>query len=94
MHDALPFLKKATNVEVAVFETPEGADLAHGDIPGAHIGLWLARHGVKVDVKHVPAKVAAGGLRRQRATSTGTLACKTTACAWLPTRPAMRPPLP
>ncbi|MDR7270262.1 nucleotide-binding universal stress UspA family protein [Pelomonas saccharophila] len=60
MHDALPFLRKASNVQVAVFETPEDVGMAHGDVPGADIGLWLARHGVKVDVKHVPAKVAAG----------------------------------
>lgn len=60
MHDALPFLKKAAHVQVAVFETPEDVGMAHGDVPGGDIGLWLARHGVNVDVKHVPAKVAAG----------------------------------
>jgi len=60
MHDALPLLKNASNVQVAVFDTPDDVDLRHGEVPGADIGLWLARHGVKVDVKYVPAKVAAG----------------------------------
>lgn len=60
MHDALPFLRKAASVEVVVFDTPDDVDLKHGEVPGADIGLWLARHGVKVDVKYVPAKVAAG----------------------------------
>lgn len=60
MHDALPFLRKAASVEVVVFDTPEDVDLKHGEVPGADIGLWLARHGVKVDVKYLPAKVAAG----------------------------------
>lgn len=58
--DALPFLKRAANVEVVVFETPDDAWLDHGQAPGADIGLWLARHGVKVEARHVPAKVAAG----------------------------------
>lgn len=60
MHDALPLLREATSVEVAVFETPEDVDVDHGDVPGADIGLWLARHGVKVDVRYVATGVAAG----------------------------------
>lgn len=60
MHDALPLLKKAGSVEVAVFETPEDIDIAHGSLPGADIGLWLARHGVNVEVRHLPVKVGAG----------------------------------
>jgi nucleotide-binding universal stress UspA family protein len=60
MHDAMPFLRKAASVEVVVFETPEEVAFAHGDIPGADIGLWLARHGVKVDVNYVAAGVAVG----------------------------------
>jgi nucleotide-binding universal stress UspA family protein len=43
--DALPLLKRAENVEVVAFQ-PQKAD--HGDVPGADIGLYLARHGVKV----------------------------------------------
>jgi nucleotide-binding universal stress UspA family protein len=60
IHDALPLMKKATSVEVAVFEPPADVDRAHGELPGADIALWLARHGVTVNVKHVPVKVAAG----------------------------------
>lgn len=60
LHDALPMLKAARSVEVVVFETPADVDLAHGQIPGADIGLWLARHGVTVEAKYVPAKVGAG----------------------------------
>lgn len=60
MHDALPLLKNAASVEVAVFETPEEVDRIHGQLPGADIGLWLARHGLKVKVSYVPIKVAAG----------------------------------
>jgi nucleotide-binding universal stress UspA family protein len=43
--DALPLLARAEAVEVTAFE-PQTAD--HGDIPGADISLYLARHGVKV----------------------------------------------
>lgn len=60
LRDALPLLRGAANVEVAVFETPEDVDLDHGDVPGADIGLWLARHGVKVEVRYVPTGVGAG----------------------------------
>lgn len=60
MQDAMPFLCKAASVEVVVFETPEDVDMDHGDLPGADIGLWLARHGVTVDVKYVATGVAAG----------------------------------
>jgi nucleotide-binding universal stress UspA family protein len=45
--DALPFLKRAEAVEVAVFD-PERGRRNHGEQPGADIGLYLARHGVKV----------------------------------------------
>jgi len=46
VHDALPFLQKAEQVQVVVFN-PEKGD-QHGDVPGADIGLMLARHGVRV----------------------------------------------
>lgn len=60
MRDALPLLKKAASVQVAVFETPQDVGLDHGNLPGADIALWLTRHGVNVDVKYVPVRVAAG----------------------------------
>jgi nucleotide-binding universal stress UspA family protein len=47
--DALPFLKRAEAVEVAVFDA-ERRRRNHGEQPGADIGLYLARHGVKVTV--------------------------------------------
>jgi nucleotide-binding universal stress UspA family protein len=47
--DALPFLQRAEAVEVVVFD-PERDPRKHGEQPGADIGLYLARHGVKVSV--------------------------------------------
>jgi len=47
--DALPFLQSAEAVEVTAFD-PERAARRHGEEPGADIGLYLARHGVKVTV--------------------------------------------
>ena len=47
--DAIPLLREAEQVNVVVFN-PEGA--AHGAVPGADIGLYLARHGVKVEVAY------------------------------------------
>ena len=46
--DALPFLQRAKAVEVAVFD-PERSS-RHGQEPGADIGLYLSRHGIKVQV--------------------------------------------
>lgn len=46
---ALPFLKRASAVQVAVFNPKIGPN-AHGEQPGADIALYLARHGVKVEV--------------------------------------------
>jgi nucleotide-binding universal stress UspA family protein len=45
--DALPFLKLADQVVVAPVK-PDRA--AHGEAPGSDIGLYLSRHGVKVEV--------------------------------------------
>lgn len=49
--DAIPFLKRADAVEVVVFNPEEQAG-AFGDEPGADIALYLARHGIKVNVRH------------------------------------------
>jgi nucleotide-binding universal stress UspA family protein len=46
---ALPFLCAAQVVQLAVFNG-EQDPLAHGALPGADIALFLARHGVKVEV--------------------------------------------
>jgi len=47
---ALPLLQKAGNVTIAVIN-PDKQSFEHGEQPGADIGLWLARHGVKIDVR-------------------------------------------
>jgi nucleotide-binding universal stress UspA family protein len=45
--DALPLLKRAANVTVLVINPESAGD--HGELPGADISLYLARHGVKVE---------------------------------------------
>ena len=47
--DALPLLKGADLVQVAIFNAKANPD-AHGEQPGADIATYLARHGVKVEV--------------------------------------------
>jgi nucleotide-binding universal stress UspA family protein len=46
---ALPFLRQAAEVKVVVFNAEKQVNM-HGEQPGADIALYLARHGVKVDV--------------------------------------------
>lgn len=46
---ALPLLRQAEDVTVVLFNTHKRPD-AHGEQPGADIALYLARHGVKVEV--------------------------------------------
>ena len=46
--DALPLLKLAARVDVVSFHAKRRQ--GHGEIPGVDIGLWLARHGVTVEV--------------------------------------------
>jgi len=46
---AIPLLKRARSVTVALFN-PSASDDAHGQQPGADIGLYLARHGIRVEV--------------------------------------------
>jgi len=45
--DAIPLLREAQAVQVIAFN-PDAA--AHGAVPGADVGLYLARHGIKVTV--------------------------------------------
>lgn len=47
---AIPLLKHAENVDVAVFNADKAGDDKHGEQPGADIALYLARHDVKVNV--------------------------------------------
>ncbi len=46
--DAIPMLRLADNVNVMAVNPKRGE---HGNVPGADIGLYLARHGVRVEVK-------------------------------------------
>ena len=57
--NAIPMLKRADIVEVAVFNAEDSGD-AHGDIPGADIALYLARHRVKVDVIRQKTRIDVG----------------------------------
>ena len=58
---AMPLLTSAQAVQVIVFNG-ERDPLAHGPLPGADIALFLARHGVKVEVaRHSTEEDAAVG---------------------------------
>ena len=47
--DALPLMQRAREVSMVSFNLRGDSDW--GEIPGADIGLWLARHSVKVNVR-------------------------------------------
>jgi nucleotide-binding universal stress UspA family protein len=51
--DAIPLLREADQVDVIAFN-PRNAP--HGEVPGADIGLYLARHGIKVNVSQQTAE--------------------------------------
>lgn len=48
---ALPLLKKAETVQIVTFNAEASPDL-HGAMPGADMALYLARHGINVDVSN------------------------------------------
>ncbi|MGE5148048.1 MAG: universal stress protein [Candidatus Eiseniibacteriota bacterium] len=50
--DALPFLTHAKSVTVMAVN-PQSGPTAHGEVPGADISLFLARHGVKTEATQV-----------------------------------------
>lgn len=56
---AIPLMKRAENVDVVVFN-PDSRGDAHGEQPGADIGLYLARHGIKVNVVHQKTDIDVG----------------------------------
>ncbi|MYN06767.1 universal stress protein [Pseudoduganella aquatica] len=56
--DALPLLQRSGQVTLAVFDAERQYGV-HGDLPGADIALFLARHGVKVEVQQ---HATAGGI--------------------------------
>jgi nucleotide-binding universal stress UspA family protein len=47
--DALPLLKFSKSVQVLIIN-PNQTDQAHGEEPGADVALFLARHGIKVEI--------------------------------------------
>ena len=51
--DAMPILERAESVLVVIVN-PESTPLGHGEVPGADIGAYLARHKVEVEVQRVP----------------------------------------
>ena len=51
VRDALPILRKAASVTVLVVNPEKWAISPHGEQPGADIALYLARHGVTVQVE-------------------------------------------
>jgi nucleotide-binding universal stress UspA family protein len=53
--DALPFLVAAASVTLLVVDADKRAD-RHGEEPGADIALYLARHGVHVEVERVSSR--------------------------------------
>ena len=46
---SLPLLRRASDVQIVSFNARPGRG-GHGEVPGADIGLFLARHGVKATV--------------------------------------------
>jgi nucleotide-binding universal stress UspA family protein len=68
VHDAIPLLKRAKIVDVAVFNPKSQANI-HGQLPGADISLYLARHGINVDVKEEVIKSDIGEALLSLATS-------------------------
>lgn len=52
--DALPLLRKARKVRVVTVDAEPGAG-GHGEMPGADIALYLARHGVETAVEQTHA---------------------------------------
>jgi nucleotide-binding universal stress UspA family protein len=67
--DAIPLLQRADEVQVLTIN-PEAR--AHGDIPGADIALYLARHGVRVEVKlERAADIDVGNMLLSRAADLG-----------------------
>ncbi len=68
--NALPFLRRARNVDVVLFNPEQQYDV-HGQEPGADIALVLARHGVKVNVLQQPTDMDVGNALLSLAADTG-----------------------
>lgn len=57
--NAIPFLQRAKSVTVALFNPSAQLDV-HGELPGADIGLYLARHGINIEVLRQGAETNVG----------------------------------
>lgn len=53
VHDAMPFLKKAKNIDILMID-PKVGEATHGEQPGADIATHLARHDLNVRVVTQP----------------------------------------
>lgn len=67
---ALPILRRADIVEVAIFNAVSQGE-AHGELPGADIAQYLARHGIRVDVRNEKTDMDIGNALLSRATDLG-----------------------
>jgi nucleotide-binding universal stress UspA family protein len=67
---AIPLLRRAENVDVVVFNADSHGD-AHGEQPGADIGLYLTRHGIKVNVVRQKTDIDVGNALLSIATDLG-----------------------
>jgi len=57
--NAIPMLRRASNVVLALFNPEIGVD-AYGEQPGTDIALFLARHDIKVEIMQQSAAIDAG----------------------------------
>ena len=69
--DALPILKLAAKVHVIVFNGKKGSPDGHGPHPGTEIALYLARHGVKVEVSQEETSIDIGSALLSRMSDYG-----------------------
>jgi nucleotide-binding universal stress UspA family protein len=68
--NALPLLKRAHEVTVALFNVTDFSD-THGQQPGADMALYLARHGVKVNVTNATTELDIGNALLSQAADIG-----------------------
>jgi len=76
MTAALPLLVRADVVKLALIN-PDELSTQHGEQPGADLALWLARHGVRVDVVLERTRTTAGHALAAlaRASGAGLMVC-------------------
>ena len=70
VHDALPLLTAAKEVNVMVVNPMNGSG-GTGDLPGADISAHLAHHGVKAEADHVKTDMDTGDMLLSRAADKG-----------------------